>query len=199
MSAEKRSNRYGQDQEELDQKKEERTEKKLLLLLLLLLLFFVITICSIGITVWTLFFREPDIVLTPDYAPKDEEINQIPIQEEKNDKMESEEGGGAVSLTYSSYVTVDLSDELAVLMFANPGKSTKDMVIQIVIQGEVIVQSGRLLPGNKVTALKLLDGVKKKLPIGGYDGKFVVFYYDSLTGEKSVVNTEIPISISVVE
>ena len=29
--------------------------------------------------------------------------------------------------------------------------------------------------------------------------KFVVFYYDSDTGEKAVVNTEIPITITVQE
>ena len=63
-------------------------------------------------------------------------------------------------------------------MFANPGKSVQDMVVQIVIDETVIVQSGTLKPGNQVTTLNLLDGAEKQLQPGGYDGKFVVFYYD---------------------
>lgn len=183
------------NQENVEQKNEEKGKKKWLLLLLLLLL---ITFSCICVTMWALFFRAPDVVLTPDYAPKETEVNQIPIGGD-DDKMEAEDGGGAVSLTYSSYVTIDLSDKHAVLMFANPGKSTQDMVVQIVIQDQIVAQSGRLTPGNKVTALNLLDGAEKKLTVGGYDAKFVVLYYDPDTGEKSIVNTEIPISVSVVE
>ena len=84
-------------------------------------------------------------------------------------------------------------------MFANPGKSLQDMVVQIVIDETVIVQSGTLKPGNQVTTLNLLDGAEKQLQPGGYDGKFVVFYYDPDSGEKAVVNTEIPITITVQE
>ena len=183
------------NQENVKQKNEDKGKKKWLLLLLLLLL---ITFSCICVTMWALFFRAPDVVLTPDYAPKETEVNQIPIGGD-DDKMEVEDGGGAVSLTYSSYVTIDLSDKLAVLMFANPGKSTQDMVVQIMIQDQIVAQSGRLTPGNKVTALSLLDGAEKKLTVGGYDAKFVVLYYDPDTGEKSIVNTEIPISVSVIE
>lgn len=174
--------------------KEEKRKKKWLLLLLLLLF---ITISCICVTLWTLFFRGP--VLTPDYAPRETEPNQTPIVGDDDSKMKAEDGGGAVSLTYSSYVTIDQSDQHAVLMFANPGKSTQDMVLQIVIQDQIVAQSGRLTPGNKVTALNLLDGVGKKLMVGGYDAKFVVLYYNPDTREKSIVNTEIPISVSVVE
>ena len=84
-------------------------------------------------------------------------------------------------------------------MFANPSKSTADMVLQIVIKDTVIVQSGRLLPGNKVTALDLLDGAENQLAAGGYDGKFIVLYYDQQSGEKAMVNTEIPVTVTVTE
>lgn len=158
-----------------------------------------VTVAAVGITVWSLFFREPDIILTPDYAPQKVEQNQEPIQNDNSEKMDVEKGGGAVSISYSDKVTVDLSDKTVFLNFGNPSKSTQDMVIQIVIQDQIIVQSGRLTPGNKVTVLDLLNGAENKLLAGGYEGKFNVLYYNPETGEKAVVNTEIPISITVQE
>lgn len=174
----------------------EKEKKNLKILLLLLIL---ITLIAVGITIWALFFKAPDVVLNPDYAPKQEEPYQKPIEGDGGDKMEVDEGGGAVSLTYSSSVTIDLSDKMAILMFANPGKSIQDIVVQVVIQDQVILQSGRLTPGHQVTALELLDGAEKMLSVGGYDGKFVVLCYDPDSGEKAIVNTEIPIDITVIE
>ena len=170
-----------------------QNQSRLLILLLLL-----ITVLAVCVTVWALFFKGPDVILTPDYAPQENEIHQTPIEGDSGEKMEAEEGGGAVSLTYSTNVTIDLSDEAAILYFANPGKSVQDMVVQIVIQDQIIVQSGKLTPGNQVTALDLLDDAAKKLSEGGYEGKFVVHYYDRTSGEKAMVNTEIPITITVV-
>lgn len=168
--------------------------KKILIPVLLL-----ITLIAIGVTIWALCFRDTAPVLAPDYAPVEEESNAQAIEDDSGEKLEAEEGGGAVSLTYSNEVTIDLSDKAASLVFANPGKSVQDMVVQIVIDDTVIVQSGTLKPGNQVITLNLLDGAEKQLQPGGYDGKFVVFYYDPDTGEKAVVNTEIPITITVQE
>ena len=48
-------------------------------------------------------------------------------------------GGGAVSLTYSKDVSVNLSDKNIDLMFANPATSTADMALQLVIKDTVIM------------------------------------------------------------
>lgn len=181
----------------MENNKNENKQKKTTIIIAILAL---ITVAALCVTIWALFFREPSVVLTPDYAPEESEANQTPIEgDNTDDKMEVEDGGGAVSLTYSNKVTIKLSEEKATLMFANPGKSTQDMVVQIVIQDEIIVQSGRLTPGNQVTVLDLLDGAAKKLMAGQYSGKFVVLYYDPDTGERAIVNTEIPITVTIVE
>ena len=73
------------------------------------------------------------------------------------------------------------------------------MVLQLVIDDVVIIQSGRLEPGNRVTTLNLLDGAEKRLAAGGYNGKFVVLYYDRASGEKAMVNTDIPVTVTVTE
>ena len=135
--------------------------------------------------------------LTPDYAPQEEEQYAEDISGDSDDKLDSPEGGSSVSLTYSRDVAISLDEKTASLMFANPGKSNQDMVIQIVIQDEVIVQSGVLKPGKQVKTLALLDGMEEKLSSGTYEGDFIVLYYDPETGEKAIVNTEIPISITV--
>lgn len=175
---------------------ENKNQKRTTIIIIILAL---ITVAALCVTMWALFFRGPSVTLTPDYAPQKEEIHAKPIPDDTGDKMEADEGGGAVSLTYGTNVSIILSNETATLMFANPGKSTQDMVVQVVIQDTILVQSGRLTPGNQVTTLDLLDGAAKMLSPGGYEGKLVVLYYDPDTGEKAIVNTEIPVTISVVE
>lgn len=171
--------------------------KKLIALLILLLLLLIV---SIGVTIWALVFREPDVVLNPDYAPEEVEFNQVPIPGDSTEgKVENTGGGGSVSLNYADRVVIDLSDEKVDLYFANPGRSNQDMVIQVVIQDEVLVQSGRLTPGHQVTELELLPDAAEKLAPGGYDGKFVLYYYHPETSEKAMVNTEIEIDIAVQE
>ncbi len=175
---------------------EENEQKKSKINLLIVLLIAII-IVAVGITVWALFFRENSHTLAPDYAPQEEEVNAERIPGDEEGKMEQPEGGSSVSLSYAKDVTINLSDETAELYFANPNKSNQDMVLQIVIEDEVIVQSGTLKPGNQVKSLNLLNNTAKMLKAGGYEGKFVVLYYHSETGEKAVVNTEIPINITV--
>ena len=167
--------------------------------LLIILFLFIVTIIAILVSVWALFFREIDVILAPDYAPQETEPNAERLPNDSADKLDAPEGGGAVSLTYSNQVRIDLSAEEAYLLFANPGKSTQDIVLQIVIQDEVIIQSGLLTPGHQIKTLDLLSGMAQKLTIGGYNGKFIVLYYDRESGEKAVVNTEIPIHITVKE
>lgn len=156
-----------------------------------------ITVIALGVTVWALFFRESGPVLAPDYAPQEEEQHAETIPNDDGEKMEQPDGGGSVSLSYSREVTIALGEETAKLYFANPGKSNQDIVLQLVVQDQVILQSGTLKPGNQVTSLELLNGAAKMLSEGGYEGKFVVLYYHPETGEKAVVNTEIPVSITV--
>lgn len=180
----------------MDDKEKENKKKWLLLLLLLLLL---ITIIAVGVSIWAIWFRDSAPVLAPDYAPQQLEENAEPIGDDGDEKLSQPEGGGAVSLTYAKEVSISLSDKSATLLFANPTKSNQDMVIQLVIDDVVILQSGRLEPGNRVTTLNLLDGVEKRLDAGGYNGKFVVLYYDSTSGEKAMVNTEIPVTVTVTE
>lgn len=164
----------------------------------LFFLLLMITVCAVCISVWALFFRTPATVLTPDHVPVLEAYAQpIPGDEEKS--ADAQPGSGSVSLTYSNQVDIHLADQKATLHFANPGRSNQDLVIELVIQGQVILQSGRIVPGNQVTELKLTPEVAAMLMPGGYDGGFQVHFYDPVSGEKSIVTTEIPVFVLVTD
>lgn len=175
------------------ERKEDRKDKKKWLLLLLLLL---ILAAAMGVTIWALFFRAAP-ALAPDYAPRQEEPYAEDIGDDGDQKLTQAEGGGAVSLTYTVQVNINLTEEQATLYFANPSKSNQDMVLQIVVQDVVIAQSGKLSPGKKIEKLDLLEGAAGRLSPGGYNGEFVVLYYQPDTHEKTIVNTEIPVNITV--
>ena len=180
-------------------KTEEKQSKKRLILILVIVLAGLIIIGSAGVIVWDVFFREPDVILTPDYAPQEEEENGETIPGDDDTKLEKPEGGGSVSMIWSKEVTIDLSDKQATLLFGNPGKSNVDVVVQLVIQDEIIIQSGKLVPDKQVKTLDLLPGTEKKLAPGGYNGKFVILYYDQENGEKAILNSDIPLTITVKE
>ena len=177
----------------------EQQKEKSSITRILLILFIVAASAALAVIIWALYFREPEVVLSPDYAPREEEPCAEDIPDDSGEKLTSPEGGGSVSITYSRDVAVDLGDRRAALHFANPGKSNQDMVVQIVIRDNVIVQSGTLKPGKQVDSLELLDGAEEQLTAGTYEGAFNVLYYDPESGEKAVVNTEIPIQITVSE
>ncbi len=170
--------------------KSDRKSRWIILLLLLLLLI------AIGVTLWALFFRE-ETTLTPDYAPRREDKYAQSLDDQGDEKLEQVQGGGAVSLTYSTKVTVTLDDGMASVYFANPSKSNQDMVLQLVVQDVILAQSGRLSPGKQLDTLELLEGAASRLQPGGYNGQFVVLFYQPDTGEKTIVNTEIPVDVTV--
>lgn len=154
-----------------------------------------VTCVSVCVALWALFGRGPTPVLPPDEAPAAEE-NALPTGDDSGEKMDQPEGGGAVNITYSNQVSISLSEGTAQLFFSNPSRSNQSMVLEIVIQGTTVVQSGTLAPGNQVETLPLLDAAK--LSPGGYEGKFHVVFYDE-DGRQAMLNTEIPISITVTE
>ncbi len=181
----------------MENEKKKNKKRWLLLLLLLLLLLFLFSV-----TIFAMFFKKSGkspSKLTPDKAPKSSESSAEPIGDDNSSKLSAPKGGGAVSLTYSKAVNIDLSDKKVTLLFANPSKSTHDIVLQLVIKNTVVMQSGTLSPGNKVTKLDILKGTENLLQAGEYESKFVVSYFDRQSGEAAKVNTEIPVTVTVAD
>ena len=170
------------------QQEDKKKKKKLLIFLILFILLDIILLVVLLGTHTT---------LAPDYAPVNEEKYAEDIGDDGDKKLDQAEGGGAVSLTYSTNVDISLDKKLATLFFANPSKSNQDMVLQIVVHDVVVAQSGTISPGKQIGKMDLLSSGARKLQVGGYDGKFVVLYYQPDTHEKTIVNTDIPVKITV--
>lgn len=170
------------------QQEDKNKKKKLLIFLILFILLDIILLVVLLGTRTT---------LAPDYAPVNEEKYAEDIGDDGDKKLDQAEGGGAVSLTYSTDVDISLDKKLATLFFANPSKSNQDMVLQIVVHDVVVAQSGTISPGKQIGKMDLLSSGARKLQAGGYDGKFVVLYYQPDTHEKTIVNTDIPVKITV--
>ena len=167
---------------------------------IVILLLGLVTAIAIGVTVWALFFRQPEVsVLAPDYAPQEIEQNAEDMGDSGKDKLDAPAGGGSVNMNFKDQVAIDLSDNTASLYYGNPSESTQDVLLQIVVQDTLIAQSGRIVPGNELKTLNLAEGATDILQPGGYNGKLVLSFYNPETGEKATVNTEIPVNITVLE
>ncbi|MCL2487584.1 MAG: hypothetical protein FWE80_02760 [Oscillospiraceae bacterium] len=177
-------------------------DKKFNLRKFLIILLVVITVGAVATTLFVLLKNSDDPDAIPEFAPQDTDNNAEAIEDDDDEeKLEASEGGGAVSMSYSKEVSISLSEKKASIIFWNPKRSTMDAVLQlIVISGEqeaVIAQSQLLPAGYKLEKMDLLDTAK--LSAGKYSGKFNILYYNPETGERAVVNTNIPVDIQVKE
>ena len=83
------------------------------------------------------------------------------------------------------------------MMFGNPQRSNQNMTVSISVQDVIIAESGLLEPGNRISTIYLnKTGAEMMVNEGVYNAKFVVEFYDALSGEKAMVNTEIPIKLT---
>lgn len=170
---------------------EKKNRSSLIIIIILLLLL----MATIAVTVWAVFFRDTTPVLAPDYAPQEEDKNAIDLNDKDTEKLEQSEGGGAVTLSFTKEIVVDLATKTAAISFDNPARSNQNMLLQLEIKGVVVAQTGLLRPGRGVRRLDLFDNAV--LSPGVYNGKYKVYYYQDDTGEKTIVNTEIPLKITV--
>lgn len=159
----------------------------------------VILLIAILISVWAIFFRRGKDVLPPDYPPQNTDQNQTPIPDDQGGEIQTPAGGGAVNITYSEQVKIDLSDKKASLYYANPSRSNQNVAIAVVIGEEIILKSELITPGNMVTSLPLAEGAEKKLAVGGYNAELVVYCYHPETGEKAMVDTKGAVVLTVTE
>ena len=179
-------------------KTEEEEKKKKRFFLWWWILLLLILLIAVGVIVWALFIRAPktENTLAPDYAPRQVE-QHARVYGGETSKLEQTDGGGAVTLEYTTDVNISLSEKKVYFSVANPYQSNQSMLVQIKIKDEVIAESGTLQPGYKLGELDITEQKAKMLSEGVYDGQILIWYYQPDTGERAVVNTAIPVSINV--
>ena len=112
-----------------------------------------------------------------------------------------------MTLNYSDKVSYSLSTGEIKLQFANPGSSNHALIIQLIVYGDVdaqgkaqeylLAESGILRPGYYVEQLTATPEEGVAMSTGVYSGVMRVLFYNEDTGEKAIVNTDIPVNIAV--
>lgn len=181
------SEKFNDEQNEKDKRKERTQKTIIVILILIILILLLLRSCSAGTPI------------SPDYPPQGTEENQKPIENDDSDKMDSPEGGGAINVTYSMNATVDLSENMVTMYYANPNASNQNVAIMIMIDDLVVAKTDLITPGNQVTELPLNSYAKDRLMVGGYDAELVVRAYNPEDGEKAMIDTKGEITLTVVE
>ena len=177
------------------QETEQKREKRIAAIIIILLS--LITISSLLVTVWALCLRPDKQPLVPDYALPEEDKNAVDAIGGNDQKLEYSQGGGAVGFEYSEAAYINLQTGKIDMFFKNPHRSSGDIVLQIVIQDTVIAQSGRLVPGKQISVMELLKGKAEILAPGGYNAKFIAIMYNSETGERAMIESELTLLVTV--
>ena len=143
------------------------------------------------------------VVLEPDYPTISQEPNALPIESDSaEDRPTVNEGGGSVTIAFMDNITYNPATGQLSLFYQNPGVSTHNAVVQVILVREeeeyLLSQSGILAPGYQVTSLQASEDAPQLSP-GGYEGKLRLLFYDIETGERSIVDTDIPCTVTVAE
>lgn len=140
------------------------------------------------------------VVLVPDVAPS-LDPKAVEVSHDETSKLSSPEGGGSVSLSYADKINVNLTTGKIQMYFENPAQSNQDLIVQAIITQEnnqyLVAQSNTISAGYLLQEMTLDNETKSMLQQGTYKGLFNVLYYNPSTGVKAVVNTNIPITITV--
>lgn len=105
-------------------------------------------------------------------------------------------GSSEVMIQVGQDVKVWLNDDYVELYYANPVSNDVGARVSLVIDDEIVAQSGLVEPGYY---LERIDGVLYDgLSYGEQDGVLVIDTYDLDTGERKMVNNEVSVTVSVV-
>lgn len=124
-------------------------------------------------------------------APEQDVSAQSLGQDEE--KMQADEGGGAVNITYSGTARIDLAAKTVSMHLENPSRSTHDMAIELVIvsggKETVVAESGLVPAGYELSTMDLSDSVQ--LAAGSYQGFYRISFFDPGNSEKAYMQSQV--------
>ena len=143
------------------------------------------------------------VVLEPDYAAIDIDENAVPMAEpEQEEAPLVKQGGGSVTISFQDNITYHPATGQLTLFYQNPRASTHNVVVQVLLTRDgseyLLAQSGVLQPGFEISSLRAADGAPTVSP-GGYNGKLRLLFYDTQSGERAMVDTDIPCTVTVAD
>ena len=104
------------------------------------------------------------------------------------------DGEKSVTMNYSLDAELSQTNSVINLYFQNPNSSNHDVSLELVVidgNGEIVIAESELIkPGFQLLSIPL-DTNSAVLGKGVYNAKYRVSFFDSVTGEKSQVSSEI--------
>lgn len=119
----------------------------------------------------------------------------IPVNKDETGQMDVPIHGGGASVTCSSAVNVQLKKSKIDFYYKNPSRSLSSALVQILVNDQVLAQSGAIPPGYESYVLDLNTDVKWK--VGQYKGTLIISFYDLNTNKKVDVDSQIEIDVFI--
>lgn len=128
-------------------------------------------------------------------------INPVPsidpnlnkIEGDTSEKIESESGGGSVSIAYSLDANLSLASSEIAMTLGNPNESNHQMIAELYIENGgndvCIAKSGLINPGYQLNVMKFNH--KVQLTNGLYSGYYYLKFYNPDTGELALLESKI--------
>ncbi len=170
--------------------------KKIIKLMSVVCVAAIVMLCATSCGLFEFLFGDEGQILPPDYPPMETDPNQEKI--DGDETVPPSQSGGSITISYTPTVTVDLSDKTISFSYANT-QSNQNVVLRLSVADTLLGESATINPGNKLTTMTLNDDAAAKLQVGGYDGVFVVGFYNVDTNEKSMVDTRLEVTVNVQE
>jgi len=151
---------------------------------------------AIGILALLLGLRGCQHSPPQEYAFPDVEMNVIqcdlitPVE-----PTDIQDGSGQAAVTYSPQVNIDLAGKTANVYFMNPEGSHSCLLVSVDVEDTEVAKTGMIMPGYGIELIDNLD--VSGLTPGEYDGQLRVDNYNAETGEKAIMVTTLPVSITV--
>ena len=147
---------------------------------------------------------KPPVVIHPDHPlPEiDPDIETLPVDED-GDKVQSESGGGFVSMVFTKEASISLSSNTATIYYQNPSKSNHAVILELYLisdgQEYFLGRTGLIPAGGAIYRMDVSErdaGIRA----GIYTGLYRTYYYDPQTGERAAISSDITeVKISVTE
>lgn len=149
---------------------------------------------AVVLIVWLLLRPKPPVIIDPEHPLPDVDPEIEPIPDDTDEKVNSENGGGFVSIVYTKDASVSLSTGKATIYYQNPNKSNHSVLLElyIVSDGEeyFLGKTGLIPAGSAIYQLDVTDR-DVNIRAGTYTGLYRTYYYDPVTGERAAISSDI--------
>lgn len=103
---------------------------------------------------------------------------------------------GEVMIVAGQSATVYVNSSTADIYYVNPVSNQSNTQVALRVGDKIVAESGLLEPGYGLT--ELTDVHTDGLEYGQTDGCLIIYTYDRETGQRNIIDNEIPLTVTVI-